>query len=117
MNLRWRSWSPWLGLATWAACLNPQPDTDPLATGPTAPAVVDVNPGEMAPTPPFLAEDPDEQNSTPPAQVPAGNAAPDAGVPAADAGPLGDPAVSPFATTDAGLIDPDAGVAPGSTGN
>ncbi|MEY4550760.1 MAG: hypothetical protein RL685_6955 [Pseudomonadota bacterium] len=121
MSVRWRVWSPWLGwMALWG-CLNPQPDTGPLSTGPVAPApALDGNAGQTpALTPPGSPTDgPNgfgDEDPAPPSEGLVGTA-PDAGVAPSDAGgPIPpNPAVSTFSATDAGLLDPDAGVPPDS---
>jgi hypothetical protein len=116
MSARLRSWSPWLALAALWACLNPQPDTNPLS--PEATPVVDVSapptvPGNSNEGGGMVAQGPDPDRA-PPATPPAaggGGFDPDAGAPPAqpDAGSGAD-AVT-FSTTDAGTLAPDAGAA------
>jgi hypothetical protein len=122
MNARWRVWSPWLGWMAVCGCLNPQPDTIPLSSGPVTPSAVTDGSDEPAAVTPGSStggvSPPADEGHAPPAQRPA-ELASDAGVAPPDAGGgiPSNPAVSTFSATDAGLLDPDAGVPPGSAGD
>jgi hypothetical protein len=92
----------WLLLAAFAACLNPQPDDNPMAHPGDAkpPAAVTGSGNGSAPESPLVADDespttPTTSPQQPPAaagsmQADAGAAPPDGGTPEADAGSLGD---------------------------
>ena len=122
MSTRGRFWSPWLGLAAVWGCLNPQPDTGPLRTGPAAPDVaIELSPPNETPTgtsPGSSSGEGLDPDSRPSAQQPMGMIQ-DAGVPPADAAPPNPvtPAVSTFSTRDAGALDPDAEVTPDPVGD
>lgn len=115
-----RAARPWWGMVLLWACLNPQPDTSPLATPVTTTVVP---PSQSTPMPSEDSSPAGAQGAAPaadgdsPSTEPAGPEklspddrapeAPDAGAAAPDAGPQRTPVT--FSTRDAGVLAPDAG--------